>query len=46
LHRLDDLGLVVDREDHGFGVGHRSTTKSSKQNFQVSPGSIERITGW
>jgi hypothetical protein len=46
LHGLDHLRLVVDRDDHRFGVCHLSTTRSSKQNFQLSPGSIDRITGW
>ena len=45
LHGLDDFWLVVDGEDDRLGLGHRSTTRSSKQNFQVSPGSIDWITG-
>src|SRR5688572_12884916 len=46
LHRLDDFGFVVDRDDDGLGLCHRATTASGKQYFQVSPGSAERITGW
>ena len=45
LHCLNDFRLVVDRDDDRLGFVHLATTASGKQNFQVSPGSRERITG-